>query len=309
MMEIFEKLTKRRIKTFIEIHNSTKSNDFSFIKNKYLENEKYFDFVFDFLKGIGLYNRKEDEIVLVEKRPLIDFRNEEKLNSFLFEKTINDNSNFADYVLQYFQNFDSKNGSFVYKPLVKKRLKESGLRNFLIDLDLVYHIRDKNCYSINEKYLHLLSKQIESNTLSPKNLNSLLDNQAKIGYLAELKIIEFEKQRLKDFAILSKNIEHVAKVNVSAGFDIKSWETNKKERYIEVKAVSLSDYKFHWSRNEIEKSKLFKNQYYLYLLPVVTNKVFDVELMEIIRNPYIKIFSKSSTWENQIEQFSFWKEN
>ena len=34
-MEIFEKLTKRRIKTFIEIQNSTKSNDFSFIRNKY----------------------------------------------------------------------------------------------------------------------------------------------------------------------------------------------------------------------------------------------------------------------------------
>ncbi|MBC8147414.1 MAG: DUF3883 domain-containing protein [Bacteroidetes bacterium] len=308
-MEIFEKLTKRRIKTFIEIQNSTKSKDFSFIKNKYLENEKCFDFVFDFLKGIKLYNRKIDEIVLVDNQLIIALRNEEKLSAFLIEKTLNENSNFASYVFSYFQNFDSKNGSFVYKPLVKERLKESGLRNFLIDLDLVYHIRDKNCYAINEKYLHLLSKQIESNTLSPKNLNSLLDNQAKIGYLAELKIIEFEKQRLKDFAILSKNIEHVAKVNVSAGFDIKSWETNKKERYIEVKAVSLSDYKFHWSRNEIEKSKLFKNQYYLYLLPVVTNKVFDVELMEIIRNPYITIFSKSSTWENQIEQFSFWKEN
>ncbi|MBT3417031.1 DUF3883 domain-containing protein [Candidatus Woesearchaeota archaeon] len=308
-MEIFEKLTKRRIKTFIEIQNSTKSNDFSFIRNKYLENEKYFEFVFDFLNGIGLFIRKNDEIVLVEKRLLIAYRNEEKLNSFLFEKTINDNSDFADYVLHYFQNFDSKNGSFVYKPLVKERLKESGLRNFLIDLDLVYHVRNKNCYAINEKYLHLLSKQIESRTLSPKNLNSLLNNQAEIGYLAELKIIEFEKQRLKELDILSKNIEHVAKVNVSAGFDIKSWETNKKERYIEVKAVSLSDYKFHWSRNEIEKSKLYRNQYYLYLLPVVTNNVFDVELMEIIRNPFIKIFTKSSTWVNQIEQFSFWKEN
>jgi len=305
MMEIFEKLTKRRIKTFIEIQNSTKSNDFSFIRNKYLENEKYFEFVFDFLNGIGLFIRKNDEIVLVEKRLLIAYRNEEKLNSFLFEKTINDNSDFADYVLHYFQNFDSKNGSFVYKPLVKERLKESGLRNFLIDLDLVYHVRNKNCYAINEKYLHLLSKQIESRTLSPKNLNSLLNNQAEIGYLAELKIIEFEKQRLKELDILSKNIEHVAKVNVSAGFDIKSWETNKKE----VKAVSLSDYKFHWSRNEIEKSKLYRNQYYLYLLPVVTNNVFDVELMEIIRNPFIKIFTKSSTWVNQIEQFSFWKEN
>ena len=151
-MEIFEKLTKRRIKTFIEIQNSTKSNDFSFIRNKYLENEKYFEFVFDFLNGIGLFIRKNDEIVLVEKRLLIAYRNEEKLNSFLFEKTINDNSDFADYVLHYFQNFDSKNGSFVYKPLVKERLKESGLRNFLIDLDLVYHVRDKNCYAINENY-------------------------------------------------------------------------------------------------------------------------------------------------------------
>ncbi|MEK0350760.1 MAG: DUF3883 domain-containing protein [Nitrosopumilus sp.] len=309
MKTIFENLTKRQIRTFIEIQVSTKSIDFSFIKNKYLKNEINFDSLFNYLKAIGLYSRKKDKIVFKKNQIIKDFSNEEKLNSFLIEKTLNNKASFSDYVFSYLQKFDSVNGSFQYKPMVQERLKASGLRNFLIDIDLIYHNRRNNSYIVNDKYIHLFTKQIETKTLSPKNLNSILKNQKEIGYLAELEILKYEKKRLKDFSNLSRNIEHISKFDVNAGFDIKSWETNKKERYIEVKAVSIFDFKFHWSRNEIKKSQSLKNKYYLYLLPIITNKNFDIASMEIIKNPFSKVFSKSSYWENQIEQYSFWKEN
>lgn len=309
MKTVFENLTKRRIRTLIEIQVSTKSKDFSFVKKKYLENENDFDSLFDYLKDIGLCNRQKDKIVFTQNQIIKDFSNEDKLNSFLIEKTLNDKSSFSDYVLNYLQNFNSENDSFVYNPLIEERLKDSGLRNFLIDIDLIYYNRTNNSYIINNKYLHLFTKQIETKALSPKNLNSILKEQEKIGFLAELEILKYEKKRLTDYPNLSNNIEHISKIDVNSGFDIKSWETDKKERYIEVKAVSKFDFKFHWSRNEIEKAKSFKNQYYLYLLPIITTNKFDLNSIRIIKNPYKKIFSKSSKWKNQVEQYSCWKEN
>ena len=135
MKTIFENLTKRQIRTFIEIQVSTKSIDFSFIKNKYLKNEINFDSLFNYLKAIGLYSRKKDKIVFKKNQIIKDFSNEEKLNSFLIEKTLNNKASFSDYVFSYLQKFDSVNGSFQYKPMVKERLKASGLRNCLLDID------------------------------------------------------------------------------------------------------------------------------------------------------------------------------
>ena len=70
---------------------------------------------------------------------------------------------------------------------------------------------------------------------------------------------------------LVKKIEHTALRDVSAGYDIKSFDgklgedENPIQRYIEVKAVSSQDYGFNWTRNEIEKSEYYNQDYYLYL--------------------------------------------
>ena len=308
MNSIFEQLTKRQIKRFFDIHSSIKDKDFSFIEKKYLENERHFDSTLSFLQGIGLYKKQKDKIILKNKL-VTGLTTEEKLDSFLIEKILEDSSAFSKDVYSYIQNFKSKNNSLIYQPSEKKNLAESGLRNFLIDIDLVFYQRSNKHYVINEKYLHLISTKIATKSLSPKALKHILKNQEEIGNLAELEIIEFEKNRLKNFPQLASKIEHVATNNVNAGYDIKSWEENNKERYIEVKAVSLADFKFYWSRNEIDKSQHFKNQYYLYLLPVVNNKLFDTESLKIIQNPFNKIFKKHSDWNNQIEQYSIWRED
>jgi len=309
MNKIFEQLTRRRIITFIKILSSIKSKDISFIKRKYLENENYFSPVFEYLQAIGVIKKQKDNIKIKDRNLIECFDNEEKLNSYLIEKTLGQNIVFTNYVSRYLQNFKSINGSFIYKPLSKDRIKKSGLRNFLIEISLIYHSRANNSYVVNENFLHLFLKKLDQKSLSQKTLNSILKNQEELGYLAELKIIEYEKMRLNNFPKLINNIEHTAKNNVRAGYDIKSWEKNDKERYIEVKAVSLSDFCFHWSRNEIDKSKQLKNQYFLYLLPVITKNEFDINSIEIIKDPYKIMFNKSSDWCNQIEEYSFWKEN
>ena len=308
MNSIFEQLTKRQIKTFFDIHSSIKDKDSSFIEKKYLENERHFDSTLSFFQGIRLFKKQKNKIILKNKL-VAGLTTEEKLDSFLIEKILEDSSAFSKDVYNYIQNFKSKNDSLIYKPSQKKNLAESGLRNFLIDIDLVFYQRSNKHYVINEKYLHLISTKIATKSRSPKALKIILKKQEEIGNLAELEIIEFEKNRLKNFPQLTSKIEHVATNNVNAGYDIKSWEENNKERYIEVKAVSLADFKFYWSRNEIDKSQHFKNQYYLYLLPVINNKLFDKESLKIIKNPFNKIFKKPSDWIKQIEQYSIWRED
>ena len=76
---------------------------------------------------------------------------------------------------------------------------------------------------------------------------------------------------------------------------------------IEVKAVSPYDYRFFWSRNEVEKAQETGNSYYLYLLPVITQYSFDISSLEIIRNPYQNIFLKNDKWNKKEEVFSFRK--
>ena len=59
-----------------------------------------------------------------------------------------------------------------------------------------------------------------------------------------------------------------------AGYDIKSFDLQAAQNgdkisiFIEVKAVSQLNYKFYWTRNEIEKASLYSKNYYLYLFPI-----------------------------------------
>ena len=103
MNSIFEQLTKRQIKKFFAIHSSIKNKDFSFIEKKYLENERHFDSTLSFLQGIGLYKKQKDKIILKNKL-VAGTTTEEKLDSFLIEKILEDSSAFSKDVYSYIQN-------------------------------------------------------------------------------------------------------------------------------------------------------------------------------------------------------------
>jgi hypothetical protein len=97
---------------------------------------------------------------------------------------------------------------------------------------------------------------------------------------------------------------------VNAGYDIKSFEISSQEtnyipRYIEVKAVSIIDYQFYWSRNEFEKSEILRQNYYLYLLPVKDKNNFDIENLKIINDPYKNILNNKDRWIKTVESLGF----
>jgi len=88
--------------------------------------------------------------------------------------------------------------------------------------------------------------------------------QIEIGKLAEDVVVKNEKESLKDFPDLAKNVRPVAH-NPKLGFDIISWEKDGTQKQIEVKAISeKSNFKsFILTRNELKKSKEYPN-YYVY---------------------------------------------
>ena len=129
---------------------------------------------------------------------------------------------------------------------------------------------------------------------------------------AELEVLDYEKVRLSTRPDLVEKLFHVSLENTRAGYDIESYEISSTEadpklRLIEVKAVPIPKYRFFWSRNEIDEAKKLKEQYYLYLLPHIGNKVFDTDNLDIIPNAYSNVFDMRETWAKREESYSFWK--
>ena len=107
-------------------------------------------------------------------------------------------------------------------------------------------------------------------------------------------------------------MDHVALRDVSAGFDIQSYE-KKKEKinkiYIEVKAVSKSNYKFYLSMQEKQTAIKFKDKYYIYLLPVdLSNpEKFNFEKLLKINNINNSIFKNKVDWKVENDGFVIFK--
>lgn len=110
----------------------------------------------------------------------------------------------------------------------------------------------------------------------PIDLDDVSDNQSEIdfieqhrkqieiGKLAEDIVINSEREYLKDFPNLAKDVHSVAH-KPKLGFDIISWEKDGTQKQIEVKAISeKSNFKsFILTRNELKKSMEYPN-YYIY---------------------------------------------
>lgn len=100
-----------------------------------------------------------------------------------------------------------------------------------------------------------------------------LDREARnrsLGAAGEALVVAFEKYRLHIAGEkrLSEQVEHVAKTKGDGlGYDVLSFETNGRERFIEVKTTAFGkETPFYISRNEVEFSKSFSNQFHLYRL-------------------------------------------
>jgi len=313
-MKIFDKLTGKQLKIFSKILVESSLLHTEFIREKYLRSALNYDETTEFLKTLGLiiiqngqmYPTPKFEELL--KSVIRSSEKESVLKNFIGHLILERTNPYYDYIIQFLKHFNLGDGQIKFKPDRSfQRLGFSGIRNFLIDINVIRLDSDNVTYIVNDNYYEYVKRLIEECGITPEELIKLERKNQEIGLKAELRIIEYEKERLSAYPWLIEKIEHVARKNVLLGYDIKSYEgipeRSDNIRLIEVKAVSLSDYGFNWTRNEMEKSKTEGNQYYLYLLPVLKKNEFNIEKLKIIQDPYRNILN-SEQWMSCCESLS-----
>lgn len=295
-----EKITFRQVVNFCKAIELSSSRNLKTIKRWYNAESANFEDTLSFLQDLELIKHKKNSILLSEALKRTKFL-DINLKSLL-RKELSKQINSEKYFGIFLDNFKLSRGLYLFTPNLRDRLRFSGTRNFLIELEMLKFDSKSNTYYLS-KQIHL-SARVKK--LSARSLLKQLKREQEIGYIAEILIFEKEKKKFQDFPDVQKKIEHVSLVDTTAGYDIKSFDNLNKRilpKYIEVKAVSEEDWKFYWSRNEIDTAKKFHNNYYLYLVPMEDSKPKE-NLIKIINDPYFKIY-KNKDWKKEIELLSF----
>lgn len=175
-------------------------------------------------------------------------------------------------------------------------------RNILIDLQfLVPHFSTR--FKVNP--LHEVNLETfftgKNKSLTPDGLSKILKRKAEAGLIAEEFALEYEKKRIASYK-LRNLIKHISLIDVTAGYDILSFNDDKSSQYnrfIEVKGYRDNP-TFYWSKNEIQKAEKYLKNYFLYLVDL--GKIGDSEYVPIIIQNPIRIL-ESNDWDKEVESY------
>ena len=308
----FEKIKLSQLYELCKTIANTQVRDLGNIKRIFCENELAFDETLALLTDLKIVKKSSADLELTKLFSKAHNRSEDfKLTFVLF--LFSSKGEVSESLRNFFLNFETENNSIFFKANEKQKIKYSDTRNLLLELEFIFIGDDNATYIINPKYADLFIKQFCNKKLSPQSLKRKQAENDFIGLKAEKAVVEYEKKRLRNILINPKEIVHISLDNVLAGYDIKSFEnyidenSNRIDRYIEVKAISIQDVKFYWSKNEIDIAKVLGEKYFLYLLPVVSKNTFDFSRLMIINNPFKNIYLNETDWKKTNESISFSK--
>ncbi|MDZ7706017.1 MAG: DUF3883 domain-containing protein [Trueperaceae bacterium] len=99
-----------------------------------------------------------------------------------------------------------------------------------------------------------------------ETFRKMQQQKIEIGEEGEHHVLEYEKERLckagrKD---LADKVFQVSAQDVTAGYDIESFETSGEKKFIEVKASLAFSYSFELSRNELAVAQELRESYWIY---------------------------------------------
>ena len=219
----------------------------------------------------------------------------------IFNK-IAESSEFGLEVKEYLNNFTNINGTFSFKPDAIYNNATSHLRNFLIYAKKIVYENSEYKIIDNEILKLFLKKEY-----SPEKLEKDLKHKKQLGDDAEKLIFKKEQEKINQINP-SLKVDHVALRDVSAGYDIQSFEIKEdkfQKIYIEVKAVSKSNYKFHLSVQEKQTAIKLKDKYFIYLLPVdkSNSDKFDYSQLLKITDIDKSIFKNNLEWKVENDGF------
>jgi hypothetical protein len=128
---------------------------------------------------------------------------------------------------------------------------------------------------------------IRTAKLTQAELLQRLERQRVRGELAEQKVLAIEKDRLTALKRpdLAAKVERISIDDVSAGYDIKSFEKNECPRLIEVKSSVGSQITFEWSAGERATAAKQGDCYCVYFVPFSFTLPDLAAPVVILRNP------------------------
>lgn len=203
------------------------------------------------------------------------------------KNTISDQNIFEESLMVF---DDEKATFYVMRNSIPLRL--SGLVMLLDEFKWI-NILNSRVYILNPIILDNFKKNQHNKKrgITLIELKNKLLLQDKLGEVAENLALIYEKNLLIKENI-HKNPIIISNLDVAAGYDIASYmhrESQRLDKFIEVKSCSDSRLQFYMTNNEIEKAKFFKEAYFLYLLNRDTSK------FTCIQDPYNSII-KNSDW-------------
>jgi len=304
MISDFEEINYSQLKSLVITLYALQERTLERIESSYNRVSLKFSQTFAFATKIDLLH-SEREVVSINPKLISTIKNDKISNTQLkpvfCDLLLNTRGCYYQETQEYLTHFRKAGMKYEFVPLNENRSEYKGIRNLFIEIGIVKYDSKLAKYYLAQRYLNLTQELINRRKLTPEKLKIEHEKKEELGYRAELAIIEYEKKRLLDNKGLAAQIDHIAKYDVEAGFDILSYDIQKKSdqienRYIEVKAISSVKTEFYWSINEIETAKKYRSQYYLYLLTVINDNIFDIDKLVIIRDPFMEVFSNEGKW-------------
>jgi len=148
-----------------------------------------------------------------------------------------------------------------------------------------------------DRVIPLINRAVAKGRLSLAGLKQRIEAQEQSGREAELFVEVYEKRRLQGHTFISE-IRRVSDENVSLGYDVQSFNSRQSllvDRFIEVKSFTGNEYRFIWTRYEVEVAKEFGDAYFLYLVDKA--RMADTSYQPLImQNPYREVFDDQGPW-------------
>lgn len=299
--DYYKNVQFKNVKAFITILQKHDQIHIDLFKNFFNHNNKFFEETAQLLISTSVIKIEQEKIFLQEKEIF-----KKNIKILLLKNILKSDSGYSNLAKEYFDNFYLENNSYIFKESVRFKRRFFSIKNFFNGMGITKYLsEEKN--QLNNIYEDIIFKKRKI------SLNTLLSKQKRdreIGDKAEDIIFAYEKNRLKNLINKTLEVNKISTIDVSAGYDIKSWtilnDKSMLPRYIEVKTYSITSVKknFYWSKNEIDKSKRYADQYYLYLLPH-DKDFFDISRLEIIQNPYKNIYQSTTRWEKTYDKLYF----
>lgn len=312
-----DSLSPQQVLVLARILSASKLRRIDLVGARYRREAGYFEATMTFLEDLGFIETISGEIVpmgayarfvdRVADMADAKSRTEELVLGSLAKCALWLSRDIAEFLAC----FSLSDGQYKWAPSRRQRREWATVRDFLMSFGLLHADPMNGAYVIAAEREHIRKKLLESCRTRPEAFAALLLNRETMGRQAELEVLKYERGRLACRPDLLARIRHTSLEDTGAGYDIESCEggdvgqVSEATRLIEVKAVSIWDYRFYWTTNEIRTARLRDQSYWLYLVPTIGGHRFRMDALKAIRAPYSTIYRDTQTWSRAVEVMSF----